>query len=145
AVSSCQSGNEGPVAADLNSATPAVAEQAGKVQELITQIDRQKAVIETEKNKLTALQQQLEGARQNLEGLKKEGLKPKLPECRAAGPHAVDSSVGRYAEAVGLAHYRHARGQRGQAQVKPLGGVKLGPERAGNVAGRQKAGDGGSR
>ena len=72
AVSSCQSGNEEPVAADLNSATPAVAEQAHKVQELITQIDRQKAVIETEKTKLTAMQQQLEGARQNLDGIKKE-------------------------------------------------------------------------
>ena len=72
AFTSCQSGNETPVAADLNSANPAVAEQAGKVQELSTQIERQKAVIETEKTKLTALQQQLDGARQNLEGIKKE-------------------------------------------------------------------------
>lgn len=71
-MASCQSGTDAPVAADLNSATPAVAEQARKVQELISQIDRQKAVIETEKTKLTALQQQLAGARQNLDGIKKE-------------------------------------------------------------------------
>jgi septal ring factor EnvC (AmiA/AmiB activator) len=68
----CQSSTEAPVAADLNSANPAVAEQARKVQELTTQIERQKAVIETEKTKLTALQQQLEGSQQNLDGLKKE-------------------------------------------------------------------------
>ncbi|MDQ2794315.1 MAG: hypothetical protein M3Y12_09965 [Bacteroidota bacterium] len=72
AFSGCQSGNEAPVAADLNSANPAVAEQARKVQELSTQIAQQKAVIETEKNKLTAMEQQLAGSRQNLEGLKKE-------------------------------------------------------------------------
>ena len=72
ALGSCQSSPDAPVAADLNSANPAVAEQARKVQELTTQIDRQKAVIETEKTKLTALQQQLEGSQQNLDGLKKE-------------------------------------------------------------------------
>ncbi|MET4074505.1 hypothetical protein [Hymenobacter sp. UYCo722] len=72
AFSSCQSGAEAPVAADLNSANPAVAEQARKVQELTTQIAQQKAVIETEKNKLTAMEQQLAGSQQNLEGLKKE-------------------------------------------------------------------------
>ena len=72
ALASCQSGTDVPVAADLNSATPAVAEQARKVQELVSQIARQKAVIETEKTKLTALEQQLEGARQNLDGIKKE-------------------------------------------------------------------------
>jgi|GEM_PF-6050812 len=71
-LASCQSGTDVPVAADLNSATPAVAEQARKVQELVSQIARQKAVIETEKTKLTALEQQLEGARQNLDGIKKE-------------------------------------------------------------------------
>lgn len=69
---SCQSGADAPVAADLNSANPAVAAQAQKVQELISQVDRQKAVIETEKTKLTGIEQQLEGARQNLEGIKKE-------------------------------------------------------------------------
>ena len=70
---SCQSGDDGPpVAADLNSANPHIAEQARKVQELISQLERQKATIETEKNKLTAMQQQLEGARQNLDGIKKE-------------------------------------------------------------------------
>lgn len=72
AFTSCQSGTEVPVAADLNSATPAVAEQARKVQELTSQVERQKAVIETEKTKLTALEQQLGGARQNLDGIKKE-------------------------------------------------------------------------
>ncbi len=72
AFSSCQSGAEAPVAADLNSANPTVAEQARKVQELSTQIERQKAVIETEKTKLTAMEQQLAGSQQNLEGLKKE-------------------------------------------------------------------------
>jgi septal ring factor EnvC (AmiA/AmiB activator) len=70
--SGCQSGTEAPVAADLNSANPAVAAQAQKVQELISQVERQKAVIETEKTKLTAIEQQLEGARQNLDGIKKE-------------------------------------------------------------------------
>lgn len=72
AFTSCQSGTETPVAADLNSANPAVAEQARKVQELSTQVERQKAIIETEKTKLTALEQQLDGARQNLDGIKKE-------------------------------------------------------------------------
>lgn len=72
ACTSCQSGTEAPVAADLNSATPAVAAQARKVQELLTQIERQKAVIETEKTKLTALEQQLAGSQQNLDGIKKE-------------------------------------------------------------------------
>lgn len=72
ALASCQSGADTPVAADLNSANPAVAEQARKVQELSTQVAQQKAVIETEKTKLTAIQQQLEGAKQNLEGIKKE-------------------------------------------------------------------------
>ena len=72
AFSGCQSGAEAPVAADLNSANPAIAEQARKVQELTTQIAQQKAVIETEKTKLTAMEQQLAGSQQNLEGLKKE-------------------------------------------------------------------------
>lgn len=69
---SCQSGADAPVAADLNSTNPAVAAQAQKVQELISQVDRQKAVIEAEKTKLSGIEQQLEGARQNLEGIKKE-------------------------------------------------------------------------
>lgn len=72
AFTSCQPAAEVPVATDLNSANPAVAEQARKVQGLSTQIARQQAVIETEKTKLTALQQQLDGARQNLDGIKKE-------------------------------------------------------------------------
>jgi len=69
---SCQSSPDAPVAADLNSANPTVAAQAQKVQELISQVERQKAVIETEKTKLTGIEQQLDGARQNLEGIKKE-------------------------------------------------------------------------
>ena len=72
AFTSCQSGTDAPVAADLNSANPAVAGQARKVQELTSQLARQKATIETEKTKLTAMQQQLDGAKQNLDGLKKE-------------------------------------------------------------------------
>ncbi|TPG72066.1 hypothetical protein [Hymenobacter nivis] len=72
ALSSCQSAPDAPVAADLNSASPAVAEQAQKVQVLISQVERQKAVIETEKTKLNGIEQQLDGARQNLEGIKKE-------------------------------------------------------------------------
>ena len=68
----CQSAPEAPVAADLNSANPAVAAQAQKVQELTSQIERQKAVIETEKTKLTALEQQLDGSRPNQAGRKKE-------------------------------------------------------------------------
>lgn len=71
-LAGCQSGNNAPVAADLNSANPAVAAQAQKVQELISQVERQKAVIESEKTKLAGIEQQLEGARQNLEGIKKE-------------------------------------------------------------------------
>ena len=71
-VAGCQSGNDAPVAADLNSANPAVATQAQKVQELISQVERQKAVIEAEKTKLAGIEQQLDGARQNLEGIKKE-------------------------------------------------------------------------
>ena len=71
-LAGCQSGDDAPVAADLNSASPAIAAQAHKVQDLTSQLDRQKAVIETEKNKLTAMQQQLEGAQQNLAGIKKE-------------------------------------------------------------------------
>ncbi|WP_152559759.1 hypothetical protein [Hymenobacter sp. IS2118] len=72
AFTGCQSGTETPVATDLNSANPAVAEQARKVQELMTQIERQKAVIKTEETKLTALQQQLDGSVENLDGIKKE-------------------------------------------------------------------------
>lgn len=72
AFASCQSGPAAPVAADLNSANPAVAGQAQKVQELTSQVERQKAVIETEKTKLAGIEQQLDGARQNLAGIKKE-------------------------------------------------------------------------
>ncbi|RYY10412.1 MAG: hypothetical protein EOO36_20605 [Cytophagaceae bacterium] len=72
AFASCQSDPDAPVAADLNSANPAVAAQAQKVQELTSQVERQKAVIETEKTKLTGIEQQLDGARQNLAGIKKE-------------------------------------------------------------------------
>ncbi|TDN36666.1 hypothetical protein A8B98_08260 [Hymenobacter sp. UV11] len=60
------------MANDLNSSNPEVATQARKVQELLTEVDRQKAVIEADKAKLTAIEQQLEGSRQNLDGLKKQ-------------------------------------------------------------------------
>lgn len=69
-LAGCQS--DEPLAADLNSTTPAIAVQAGKVQALTTQFDQQKATIAAEKAKLTAIQEQLDGARQNLAGLKKE-------------------------------------------------------------------------
>lgn len=68
-LAGCQS-EEQPLAADLNSATPAIAIQAGKVQALTTQLDQQKATIKAEKTKLTAIREQLDGARQNLDGLK---------------------------------------------------------------------------
>lgn len=71
ALSGCQS-DGAPVASDLNSSNPEVAAQARKVQELLTEVDRQKAVIEADKAKLTAIEQQLEGSRQNLDGLKKQ-------------------------------------------------------------------------
>ena len=70
---SCQSGSsDADVSADLNSNNPAVAAQAQKVQQLLGQLKQQQAVIEAEKTKLKALQLQLEGAQQNLEGLRKE-------------------------------------------------------------------------
>ncbi|AMR28006.1 hypothetical protein A0257_13505 [Hymenobacter psoromatis] len=73
AFSSCQSGaDNAPLASDLNSSNPAIAEQARKVQSLVTEMDQQKARIKAEQDKLTALQQQLEGSQQNLEGLKKQ-------------------------------------------------------------------------
>ena len=74
AFAGCQANSDAdaPVAADLNSANPAIAEQARKVQELTSALERQKALIETEKTKLTAMEQQLDGSRQNLDGLKKE-------------------------------------------------------------------------
>lgn len=72
ALAGCQSGPDAPVAADLNSSNPAVAAQAGKVQELLSQVERQKALIGAEKTKLAAMEQQLAGARENLDGLKKQ-------------------------------------------------------------------------
>lgn len=71
AGAACQA-NDAPVAADLNSANPAVAEQARKVQELTSQVARQHAVIEAEEKRLQALEQQLKGAQENLTGLKQE-------------------------------------------------------------------------
>ena len=72
-ASGCQSSTSGTdVSADLNSNNPAVAAQAQKVQQLLGQLKQQQAVIEAEKTKLKALQLQLEGAQQNLEGLRKE-------------------------------------------------------------------------
>ena len=73
AFSGCQSNDaNAPLAGDLNSSNPAIAEQARKVQTLLTEMDQQKARIQAEQDKLTALQQQLEGSRQNLEGLRKQ-------------------------------------------------------------------------
>ncbi|MEJ7659773.1 MAG: hypothetical protein WKG07_09170 [Hymenobacter sp.] len=62
AFGGCQSdaGNSAPLASDLNSSNPAIAEQARKVQSLLTEMDQQKARIQAEQDKLTALQQQVE-------------------------------------------------------------------------------------
>ena len=69
----CQSNDGGaPLASDLNSSNPVIADQARKVQSLLSEMDQQKARIQAEQDKLTALQQQLEGSQQNLEGLKKQ-------------------------------------------------------------------------
>ena len=74
ALGGCQSTStdKAPLANDLNSSNPAIAEQARKVQALLTEMDQQKARIKAEEDKLTALQQQVDGSRQNLEGLKKQ-------------------------------------------------------------------------
>ena len=74
AFGGCQSSgtDNAPLASDLNSSNPAIAEQARKVQSLLTEMDQQKARIQAEQDKLTALQQQVEGSRQTLEGLKKQ-------------------------------------------------------------------------
>lgn len=73
AFGGCQSNTDNaPLASDLNSSNPAIAEQARKVQSLVTEMNQQKARIKAEQDKLTALQQQLEGSQQNLEGLKKQ-------------------------------------------------------------------------
>jgi septal ring factor EnvC (AmiA/AmiB activator) len=74
ALGGCQSAStdNAPLASDLNSSNPAIAEQARKVQTLLTEMDQQKARIKAEEDKLTALQQQVDGSRQNLEGLKKQ-------------------------------------------------------------------------
>ena len=73
AFGGCQSNNNNaPLASDLNSSNPAIAEQARKVQTLLTEMDQQKARIQAEQDKLTALQQQLDGSQQNLDGLKKQ-------------------------------------------------------------------------
>ena len=72
---SCQSGSSNAdVSADLNSTNPVVAAQAQKVRQLTGQLNQQEAVIEAEKTKLEALRLQLQGAQQNLEGLRKEAL-----------------------------------------------------------------------
>ncbi len=72
AAAACQSDNSADLAADLNSSNPAVAAQAGKVQQLQVQLEQQQATIEAEKQKLQAMQQQLDGARENLTGLKRQ-------------------------------------------------------------------------
>ena len=75
ALTGCQSNEpavDSAVAADLNSSNPAVVGQAQKVQQLMSQVKQQEAVIDAEKAKLDALQQQLAGSQQNLDGLRKE-------------------------------------------------------------------------
>ena len=71
ALAGCQSPGT-PLATSLNSSNPAVATQARTVQDLMSQVERQQAVIEAEKAKLDAIQQQLDGSRQTLDGLEKQ-------------------------------------------------------------------------
>ena len=47
--------------------------QARKAQQLQIQVDAQKQTVDTEKNKLKALETQLDGAKQNLKGRKQAG------------------------------------------------------------------------
>lgn len=62
---SCSHGISG-----VNSSDPYVAEQAQKAQQLQNQVDAQKKLVDSEKDKLKALETQLDGAKQNLKGRK---------------------------------------------------------------------------
>ena len=52
----------------MNSSDPFIAEQAQKASDLQIQVDNQKKVVDTEKSRLKALQEQLIGAKRNLSG-----------------------------------------------------------------------------
>lgn len=54
----------------VNSSDPYIAQQAQKAQTLKDQVDTQKRLVEAEKQKLKALELQLDGAKQNLKGRK---------------------------------------------------------------------------
>lgn len=72
-LTGCQSRpNRETLAADLNSSNPVLVAQAQKVQQLKNQFQQQEAVIEAEKRKLAAINLQLEGAEQNLEGVRRQ-------------------------------------------------------------------------
>ena len=52
----------------VNSSDPFIAEQAQKAQQLQDEVKSQEKVVDTEKQKLKALQLRLDGAKQNLKG-----------------------------------------------------------------------------
>lgn len=62
---SCSRGISG-----VNSSDPYVAEQAQKAKSLQNQVEAQEKIVDTEKQKLKALEVQFDGAKQNLKGRK---------------------------------------------------------------------------
>jgi outer membrane lipoprotein SlyB len=64
-ASSCSRGISG-----VNSNDPYIAEQAQKAQQLQNDVDNQKKIVDTEKQRLKALEYQLDGAKKNLKGRK---------------------------------------------------------------------------
>ena len=52
----------------LNSSDPYIAEQAQKTQQLQDEVRAQERIVDTEKQKLKALELQLDGSKQNLKG-----------------------------------------------------------------------------
>ena len=65
---SCSIGHS--AADDVNSSNPTVAAQAQKVQALEQQVQDQGKVTDAEKTELAGLKQQLDGAKENLKGLR---------------------------------------------------------------------------
>ncbi|WP_140469092.1 hypothetical protein [Hymenobacter nivis] len=64
-LASCSRGVSG-----VNSSDPYIAEQARQAQQLQDQVDTQKRLVDTEKDRLKALELQLDGAKKNLKGRK---------------------------------------------------------------------------
>ena len=63
ALANCSRGISG-----LNSNDPYIAEQAQKTQQLQDEVNSQKKIVDVEKQKLKALELQLDGSKQNLKG-----------------------------------------------------------------------------